>query len=701
MALERMPNGQIVDIAESVSGSDRARIRAEYSARIRASTASETEVQPAKTKRRKQTFGERMASGMHDTEGQTGRVIRSATFGVLDRVQDAVGAGIDTVTGEGSLVDNYKRNKAFSSSLRQSRREHSPYQSLAEEIAGAILSPVGAGTGAARILTKIAPKAKLAIDASRVGKLAAKLGNHSVGLGARAGFNDAIVRQAINGEGSLQDRVTEAAVEGGGGGAAAGAIFGIGGKVATTLANRADSNALRVAMSKVKNALTRSIDPETRLPYTAQSARNEIVATDKSGGDGMLMDLAPEMRNMSGYLASKPGLAAATDLETRVQDRSLGASDRFNKRVRKDMGEELPAHAPDLDAHEFMKASKEARQASGKEGWAEGGAFDVPLKNTPEVDRFFNQTPPEFDVAVKSAYTQMLNRGEIPVEEAGSGSFTHLPNLRALDYVKRHYDGIITEALRSGNTTKAGELSWQLGHVKKTITDSSPGVADEWAKQRDAFQEYASAELGKNFLKQLGSDPRKLMDMIRKEGMQEEPMLIGMADALLQMDLKTGNPVAAMRKYLRNEHSRKVLLYMFKSNKKLSEFEKFIKREIRTRKTDNIVDPTTGSKTNVLRSQIDDDDEISAGVGLFKKGLQGLAYGGTVGLSSGVLRGLDTLSSGLGVKAQEELAGILSGKGDDLAEGFRKVDEYDAVSEKLRRRRAISAGKGASVVTND
>ncbi|TXH14464.1 MAG: hypothetical protein E6R03_09200, partial [Hyphomicrobiaceae bacterium] len=477
MPVLRGKDGKVIVIDDDASPAVVARIARENGVAVptvRARTTKPAAQADSRVARKRREFGIGADVVPLPVKGELGnRVLNAATFGLADRGKAAISAGVDTLLGRGNFKENYGTAREALRANSTEYADDNPYTAMAGDIAGALLSPVGAGTGVAKLVGRFAPKAKAAIDASRVAQQVARVGNSSIGLGARAGANYGAIDSAINGEGDLPERVMRGAAQGGAFGGLGGAIGGVVTKGGQIISNRLPENAARVAYGKVESALRRQKNIRTGKPFDAAAARNEIAATDKAGGDAMVMDLSPELRNMAGYLAPKPGLQAGTEIEARVQARMDQNKDRFNTNVRQIMKERLPEYADDFNAYEHVKGVKAARKGEGAIDYAEGGTMDKPLKGNATTRDFFEVEPPEFRNALKSAYTQMLNRGEIPTNFRGAKRFESLPNLRALDYVKRHYDGKIGEALKAGNRTKAQELSWQLSRVKEVIGKSN------------------------------------------------------------------------------------------------------------------------------------------------------------------------------------------------------------------------------------
>lgn len=709
MPMMLMPDGSYVEVAEGTKPEVIARIRAQFPAKAAKTTSTATQ-QPANkppgpainergldVDRRASRYraADDVASYMPFSTGKTGNELRnSISFGLADKGRAAVDAAFGALSGK-NFDDEYQRNKQALAQNSEQNYEESPVSSWVNNIAGAFLNPLGAETGAARVASRFAKPIFDALKASKAGVLASKLGSSSVGLGARAGFNQGVIEgglnQIDNPESTWGDVGTNAfngGISGGLAGGAFGGIFGAAGKIRNVLKDRAPEHASRVAYSKVADGLDRSVNPNTGNAYSPLGAINEIKVTDAGGGDAMLMDISPEFRNMSAYLGSRPGMRLANELEQRVQGRTEAAPDRFDTRIKRVLN-------TSPDAHTRRKELTSARKVISSEGYKEDGVMDKPINWTPDMDKFFREATPVTQKALRDAYELRLNLREMPAQQLTTeGTFTHIPDLRTFDYVKRVFDNDIGEAMRAGGngSTRAMVLSKELRALKDMLAKDNPEYMKMLSQQRDLYEQQKSLDLGTSFIKRMRVDSRTLLDDMRKEGVDREQMRLGVADALMHMREGSDNPVVAMRKMLRSADQRQVLQYVFGSNKTISEFEKFMRREMRSTRTDRMVDPSVNSKTHVLNAQGEADD-VNASALIGKSALQGLAFGGSAGMASRVLRAMDTLSSGLGPKAQEELARILMSKGEGLQKGIRSAEKYAQRREAVRKSRAVAAGK--------
>ena len=684
MALKRMPNGEYVDVPEGMSAEALSRVQAENSTSRKERRAAS----PAQQIRDRDTAFERKhripyLSAANETLGALRDNVSSAlTFGLTDKLE----AGIGSLTGGG----NYRDNREAVRLKRVQQGQDSPIASTVGTVAGTLMNPVGAETGAARLAAKVAPKALAAVRASRTGRAAARLGNTSIGLGARAGFNQAALQAASDGD--LADAPRNA-VNGGASGAifggAAGGLLGAGAKVGRALKDRSVENASRVAYERVGDMVGRARNADTGINYTPRTAARELRAAKVSGTDPMLADLSPEMQGHLGYLARKPGLKAANEIVERSTNRVEGAIDRFDSNI------ERLADTP-TDAYSTLKATEAGRKAAGKADYAPGGTMDTPISWTREMGEAFAKSP-DADRWLKQGYLT-AERFDEPfakgVPDVSTGPFDAIPTFRAFDYMKRAADSEIKTAVRAGNDELASGLSKQKQRFVDMLDNTNPDYAKIRGVQRDAYQQKQALEVGQGFLARLRKDPRGLLDELKASPNPTE-VRMGMADALLQMHNTTDSPVVLMRRLLRSDDQKAVLEHLFGGPEKLGKFARFLKREMRQLKTDSL---TSGKQSATdLFKQHGEADDAGGAFKLFNNTLRGATYGGKAGFVSAGIRTVDELLNGVSPAVREEMAKILTGQGKGLAKGINDARTFASRRAARDARNAVLAGKLGSV----
>ena len=696
MPLLRMPDGQYVNVADGTPPDVLERIKAQHSRAINSVAPVAAAPDPVQRE-----MDARAKSGMPGYNFGN-KFADVATFGVGNKIGNALVAGGKSLAHGTKFADEYGILSAADKEQQNTFDQEHPLQSLPATAIGALFNPVGAETGVGRLAARFAPGVHSAVTGSRFGQGVGKVFGTSIGQGVRAGANYGAVSGALDAvddpNKSILGSAANEAIIGGGSGGILGGAFGAAGKVGHILADRMPENAGRVAYGKIATMLGRSHNPNTKMPFTPGQAVNEIKATNRGGGDAMLMDIMPEATNTAAYLSRKPGFRMASELEARATDRAGQMGDRFDAGVRNAIGNKGP-----IDAFAERDVGIARRKAQGKVDYAPGGAMDDKLTWSPELDKYMREAPPATELALKNAYMDRLNRREMPAElHAGpNGTFTHVPDLRTLDYVKRAFDNGIKQAVRAGDNSTAGALSGELNTLKAHLTDANPKYADILKNQRDEFQKQQSMEMGMDFLKRLGNDSRGLLKDMRSNKVNQDSLKLGIADALLHMREKAQDPVKMMRRFMRSTDQRRVLQHAFGSNKTLNEFDQFIRREVRTGKTDRMVSHDQQSITNILQQHGDANEMESAGQ-IGKALVQGYAFGGNAGALSRGMRALDMLQSGIGPAAQEKLAQILMSKGKGVAEGVGAAKKYAVQREAARIRRSQAMGRvGAALTTGN
>jgi len=669
MATERMPNGQLVDFAPGTSPEVKAQVRARYAAPARPTlTARPAAPDPRAADIQRRAANMAQASDLTKSlvpfaNGATGdmarAVQRGASMYLKDPVQSAISAGIASLGGK-NFRDEYTRNQEAAHLLANKDYGDHPIRTGAAEFAGSMIVPVGEATGLARLT----PNAAKAAAATKVGRVVAKAASTPVGVAIRTGAN----MGALNAAGATVDKgdisqLPEAMMAGAAGGGALGGMLGgaarAGSHIAQVIGDRAASNASNVAYRKIADLLSRAHSgPTGKGPvYSPESAVREMNVSAARGNEPMLADLSPEMNNVAGHLAREPGNPAANELVTKAEDRSLGILDRFHAKLRSlsNVGD---------DAYAATNTVNATRKGAGAIDYSPGGVMDTHVPNTPELEKFFKDSPDASRLLEKAYVTaqrfgenlQTLQRG------VGTGEPKLIPTLRVFDYLKREFNGAIGEAMNKGNTTLAAGLSRHLSDLKKVITDAAPGYEHIVANQRNLFQKADSLVKGQGFLKQMRTvnGPRELMDTLKSSSNLDEHRL-GMIDALLHTD----NPIATMRSLSSTPEKRAVMVQVMGGTKEFNLFDRFIRREIRGMGTDRMLARGKQSATNAL-GQAGNLDEGHAAAQLGTAMVKGGSFGGPTGAAANAIAKLDQLNRGMGPRAREELARALMGRGEGL-----------------------------------
>lgn len=574
----------------------------------------------------------------------------------------------------GEIGKEYKVAKRAQEIRRRNYEDENTFGGNAMGLLGAIVNPLGAETGVSKVLAKVAPNLTKAAKATKFVQAVGKAGNTAIGQGARAGFNQAALTDIAD-TGSIKSALNSGLM-----GATLGGTLSAAGKAGSSLykvfKDRAPDAAKRVAYDKIAEMLGRTRRPgAAHMPYSPAAAQREMAVSAAAGHDPMLMDLSPEMHNTGGWLARKPGLKAANELVDAGEVRAAGAADRFDTEVTQRMGR-------NPSAYEAKKSINATRRARGQVDYAEGGALDMPVKWSKDLEDFFNNSP-DAGRLMQKAYTSAQRFGEPIVGGTAKDGTQFIPSMRAFDRLKREFDGEIGVALRKGDKTLASGLSEHLKRLKGLMTDANPEYAGVLAAQRDEFEKLASAELGQSIFTRMKSreGAEQLLDEIKAGKTKPGELRVGVSDALLSMRNTADNPVALMRKFMRSKEQRAVLETVMGGKKELNRFDRFMRREIRGGKSNAMLGKQ--SATNIFQQVGDDAGEAAGDIG--RRAVTGFGFGGVIGGLSGLLRGYHTHKATMGPAAREELARILMGRGEGLQEGISAAKKHSAGYKKFEQ----------------
>ena len=721
MPLRRMPNGAYVDVPDDITPAGLAKITARYAAKpgggSNAPEMSRREKRIAEIKGRPNSRSGFKVPGMDKLDTFTSNATHAMTLGLDDVVGPAMLAGTEGVIRAvrnrdiSEIGETYGAARAAGKELRQEMNDENPVSGIAGQIAGILTNPVGAELGVAKAanaganaLTKYVPATKGAVDAARsgvaavkasgAGRVAARMANSGIGIGARAGANQGAITALADGK-SAEDVFNEAGTGALYGGAASALLGGVG-KAAEIVRKHRPDQAERVAMDRIADMLERSEDPVTKAPFTGATARREIRATDKAGGDAIVADLTPEGQSWASYLAKQPGNRAAAGVINRAEERALSAADRFDARVRKQLGLSDDAD----DAFDTGRKIQAGRKAAAERDYS-GDVMDAQLRWNDNLETFFTKDNPAVRRALRKAEDLIRSDDGDVTQLAFSKngqSMIERPSMAVMDKVKKGFDALIGKALKDGDRETARMYSKQLRTLKDELAKENPEYAKALATQRDFFERQSSVELGESIIKRLSgsrADVKKLLGEI--DAGKADDIKVGFADALMNLRTKNENPVALMRKFMRSDVQRDVLAKMFGGKRELADFERFMRRELRGAHTDAMVSSGRQMQQNLLREQpAGGDVEAVADIG--KAGLQGVGFGGPLGGISRVLSGVQKWSQFLSAPAKEELSRILASKGDDLEKGLAKFKQERAREIIRARKASIAAGKAPSAV---
>jgi hypothetical protein len=684
MGLHTMPNGEVVDLPDNVTPQGLARVEAEYKGKPRV-TASGAAPAPA-VDREQQEVGRRVARRRERGIGSTGPLNRGFLFNFNDELAGATSAVVNTAAS-GFNAENIAREYRIGRDVeRQADADFDtahPNSSMFGQIAGAVANPIGTGAGGVRGLAGAAE----ALGAGRVAAGVRGLATQMTAGPIRSAIAAGATQGALNAAGNAEELSDVPGSMGRGAliGSAAGGLLGggvhLGRKAVQTIVDAMPANAKRTAMMRISQLLDNAnISPE-------QAARR-ISTTDARGGDEMVMDLSPGLRAEAAHIARRPNVPSSNRMIQRAEDRITDRNGNFAPQV--------AARADDLPTNDAFARTESivgSRKAAGQRDYAEGGAMDEPLVWNDDLDKFMREAPPVTNDALRSGYQNMLNRREVPAVAEPTGTFTHVPNLRTFDYVKRGFDDEISKALKAGRNADAQALSEELNSLKALLVSANPKYGEILETQRDLFRQAQAVELGETAMAKLRTDPRQLLRDLKKLPDKERlDARIGIIDALMAKDT-AADPVGFFQSVYRNAAQRKVMEFAFGSRKQVASFKRWVDREARARATDSLVSPGRQSATSTVGLAAD--DGVGGSSNILTNAMRGWAFGGPVGAASGALRSLQQISQGVTHHVQEEIAKILMSKGQTLADDIGSVAAYKSRRDANNKRIATVVAKGA------
>lgn len=700
MPLRQMPNGEYVDLPDDVTPEGLAKIEARYPASassggvtVSVQPQTEDDKQIEAMKERRRTAGEGAASAVQDN------LTHNMTLGLDDVMGGVLEAGTEGVGRAFKKRDvreigrTYKNSREASAQYRDDQRAEHPLASVGGQVTGILANPVGASTGAAALMSKVAPGALKVIKASKIGQTVGKLGSTMPGIAARSGFNQGFITGAVD-DGNLEDAANEGLIGGVTGGVAGGALRVAKG-IGRTIADHAPENAKRVAYDKITALLNRSENPATRKAWTPDEIAAELRATDAGGGDGMVADVLPEGQGWLSHLAKQPGSSAANRLVNRARERADDAPNRFDARVRQ-------IFDGPTDAYDKSKTLRAEQKAAGARDYSDDVmerqlAWSSRLDNIAKNEAIQDVLP----MARKNMRIDGKDENQLIFtnpEDPGKGMMGKAPSMGTLKYVTESLDSTIQAAMKAGDRNTARRLSRVNREMKDAIAEVNPELRDADALQRDYFQRQEGLELGSNLIGMLKSGKsREALDLLSTA--KPEEARLAFADSLLKLREKPGgdNPVALMRKFMRSPEQRKVLEQMMGDTRTLNEFERFMRREIRSTDTDDLVGSGRSMQRDYLKER-DDGGAGNAATDVLKGVGQGFAFGGPIGAASRGARSLSNWRSRISDKAKEEVSQILSGKGEDIKKGVTRSAAYKRIIARRDARAGKLAGKAPATV---
>lgn len=369
--------------------------------------------------------------------------------------------------------------------LNKTAEEQHPVASVAGNIGGAVLLPLGAGAGAATL----------------GGRMAAGAGTGAIlggaaGAGEGNGVADTLARAAVGvGAGGILGGAAPAVVEGVVRGARA---------IATPIANayRGVRNVDDEAARRVVTAIERDIqaDPAAASRLTP----GEFAASVQGGGPARLMDIGGDTTRALARSAANTSPEGRAALGRAIDERFEGQTGRVTDWLRNTF------HFPDAAAQQeaLQQTARTANRANYIRSMREGDREIF----SPELDRLMGS--PAVVEAMRRASTSGKDRaitqgfgamrqgvtvenGVVTFTRGRNGAPTY-PNLAFWDATKRELDAAANMARRSGDTSSTAA---ELARLLRTELDRLvPSYQTARAGASHFFDAENALEAGQNFV---------------------------------------------------------------------------------------------------------------------------------------------------------------------------------------------------------
>lgn len=689
MALIEMPNGEVVEVDDNVTPEGLAAIKKQYMPKPQ----TRAEKRASGTPRKGAAPSDPLHSGglysipvVGDALNWLNDATRASKQGVTAGFSDELEGVGGALTGQG-----YTATRDAARAKDVEARARSPITTTAAELGSSLAVPIGnpSGMGFLRGAEAVAGGAGSNRVANAFGRAATALeGAPGIAQAVAVGAGQGALNAAGNAS-ELSD--VPAALQNGAlfGGAAGGALGGamhLGQKGIQMFTRGRGQNAERDAYERIADMLKRGDGESTYTPAEAQRA---IQAGNEAGGDIRVADLTPSLQSQAGALARK------SDLDGSVALRNMGLTRRDERAAK--FGEDVRRTADLPESDRFAREAELAanRKAAGQEGYAEGGILDAPINPTPKLQSYLKDAPEEVQAALRGAYREMDLRDMNPAQVVGpDGMFTHIPNLRTFDYVKRAFDTQIGAALRAGDKGTAQGLSYQLDKLKGALAEANPNNAEYTqllASMRDEFQKQNALDIGTNVMSRIQRDPRKVLrDLQDLPSHAKMDARIGIIDALINTDNKA-DPYTFFSSIMRNDAQKKVLEFAFGGRGNLGRFERSVRRELRSAQTDAKAAGPQSATFEFLSA--DNATGLPTGKDIMAGGLKGLGFGGITGAAANVVSTLNRIATGTSRATQEEIAKILLSRGENLVKGTEQALTYKLRREAANKARVRAAAK--------
>lgn len=712
MSVQRMPNGQYVEIADGTPPEVVARIRARYAPARTAAPAARAETpRPSENRRTGQRYSEaelaRRVASASDPLGNipiigninrgVNEYVHQATLHLNDVLAPAAIAGTRALRG-GNFRQEYSAEQEAMRSQRNRERERSPLATGVGGLAGMVAAPIpGFGRAAEAGLASVSAARGGLNGAGRAASAVLRGARGQVGGAAATGATQAGLSTLIDTNGNVGDALQSAAF-GGALGAGAGALVKGGTGLYRAFKDRAPEQAERLAYDKIAALLGRARTEGGRV-MTPERATREIAVAGARGTPMTVGDLSNEAANMRGSLARETNLPYANTAADRASSRLGGVPDRFETELRR----RLPTTGDNMDAVLTRGAVRQGQQIQGGIDYARGGALDKPLAPTRLLRRAVFERPTSTMRTVlddvRTMFADDPKLGPMTVKVLRKGKEYETLTTRAYDLVRREYGGRITTAspMNAAGVREplplAERLSRELRELDAQVRRANKPYAATVERQRDSFEQVDALNVGNKFISQMGTRPRELLANITAKGVKNaEEIRIGVGDALRTMRHNKGgqSAIKLLRAWQDNPDQRAVLVHIMGGQKQFNRFAQSMRRELSTMRSDAA---TLRGSNNPNLNHFAEHGEAPIARGVLET-LRGGAFGGILGAGAQAARAVGRTAQGMGPAARDATLRLLDSDGRGLAEG---VAQARAVRE-ARRQAAVARARAAGKI---
>lgn len=390
-------------------------------------------------------------------------------------------------SGDAEAKKRYDAAVSRERELNKAAEEQHPVASIAGNVGGAVLLPIGAGAQAASLPGRMA-----------VGAGTGAILGGAAGAGEGQGLADSASRAAVG-----------AAAGGALGGAAPAVVEGVirGGRAAAVpIANavRGVRNVEDEAARRVVTALERdrAVDPQAAGRLTP----GEFAASVQSGGPASIMDIGGETTRALARSAANTSPEGRAALNRSINDRFEGQTDRVVGWLRNSF------HFPDAAAQSqaLEQTGRTVNRANYARAYREGDREIF----SPELDRLMGS--PAVVEAMRRASTSGKDRaitqglgamrqgvtvenGVVRFTRGRNGAPTY-PNLAFWDATKRELDDAANAAGRAGRNGEAGVLGDLARTLRAELDRAVPSYQQARAGAAHFFDADNALQAGQNFV---------------------------------------------------------------------------------------------------------------------------------------------------------------------------------------------------------